>query len=210
MDKDKDCQDKEDEEVLLAIFALAVLGKPVAIRSLRTYLTRPDLPGNPRTNSAWTHMQAVGNHRAFVTVMGIDVRNFEEILVPFDLAWNGTPIPRGDVNPNGAPQPYCRSLDSAGGLALLLHWLSSTMAAYTLQQIFSITAAVCSRNLVHARDCLLAVLQDLHISRITWPSTEQKCRSYSDLIETKYPLLTNCFGFIDGLNLPVHVANDEE
>jgi hypothetical protein len=210
MDKDEDCQDKEDKEVLLAIVSLAVLGKPVAIRSLQTYLTRPDLPGNPRTNSAWTHMQAVGNDRAFVTVMGIDVQTFEEILVPFDLAWNGTPIPRGDVIPNRAPQPYCQSLDSAGGLALLLHWLSSTMAAYTLQQIFSITAALCSRNLVHARDCLLAVLQDLHISRNTWPSTEQKCRRYSDLIETKYPLLTNCFGFIDGLNLPVHVANDEE
>jgi hypothetical protein len=26
----------------------------------------------------------------------------------------------------------------------------------------------------------------------------------------KYLLLTNCFGFIDGLNLPVHVADDEE
>ncbi|PLW42722.1 hypothetical protein PCANC_07918 [Puccinia coronata f. sp. avenae] len=128
MDKDKDRQDKEDKEVLLAIVSLAVLGKPVAIRSLRTYLTRPDLPGNPRTNSAWTHMRAVGNDRAFVTVMGIDVQTFEEILVPFDLAWNGTPIPRGDVIPNGAPQPYRQSLDSAGGLALLLHWLSSTMA----------------------------------------------------------------------------------
>jgi hypothetical protein len=39
MDKDKDCQDKEDTEILLAIVALAVLGKPVAIQSLRTYLT---------------------------------------------------------------------------------------------------------------------------------------------------------------------------
>jgi hypothetical protein len=101
-------------------------------------------------------------------------------------------------------------LDSARGLALLLHWLSSTMAAYTLQQIFSITAAVFSLDLVHAQDCLLAVLQDLKISQITWPTTEEKCRRYSDMIKMKYLLLTNCFGFIDGLNLPVHVANDEE
>jgi hypothetical protein len=210
LDEDEDRQDEEDEDILLAIVALAILGEPVPIRSLRTYLTRQDLPGNPCTSSAWTHMRAVGSNRAFITVMGLDVQTFESILVPFDLAWNGTAIPRRDVNPNGAPQPSRRSLDSAGGLALVLHWLSSTMAAYTLQQIFSITAAVCSRDLVHARDCLLAVLQDLKISRITWPSTEQMCRRYSDLIKTKYPLLTNCFGFIDGLNLPVHVADDEE
>ena len=150
VDEDEDRQDEEDEEILISIVALAVLGTPVPFRSLRTYLTRPDLPGNPRTNSAWTHMRSVGNDWAFVTVMGIDVRTFEAILVPFDLAWNGTPIPRGDVNPSGAPQPHRRSLDSAGGLALLLHWISSTMAAYTLQQIFSITVAVCSRDLVHA------------------------------------------------------------
>jgi hypothetical protein len=92
----------------------------------------------------------------------------------------------------------------------VLHWLSSTMAAYTLQQIFSITVAVCSCDLVHTQDCLLAVLQDLKISQITWPSTKEKCRRYSDMIKMKYLLLTNCFGFIDGLNLPVHVADDEE
>jgi hypothetical protein len=84
------------------------------------------------------------------------------------------------------------------------------MDAYLLQKIFSITVAVCSCNLVHAWDSPLAVLQDLKISRITWPSSKEKCQRYSDMIENKYPLLTNCFGFIDGLNLPVHVADDEE
>jgi hypothetical protein len=188
---------------------LAVWGEPVPIQSLWTYLTQQDLPGNPCTSSALTHMHAIGSNRAFITVMGLDVQTFESILVPFNLAWSGTAIPRRDVNPNGAPQPSRWSLDSAGGLALVLHWLSSTMEAYTLQQFFSITAAVCSCDLVLSWDCLLAVLQDLKISRITWPSTKQMCRCYSDMIKTKYPLLTNCFGFIDGLNLPVHVADDE-
>jgi hypothetical protein len=155
-------------------------------------------------------MRAVGNDRAFVTVMGIDVQTFEAILVPFDHAWNQTPIPRGGMNPSRAPQPHCQSPDSGGGLALLLHWISSTMAVYTLQQIFSITVAVCSCDLVHAQECLLSVLQDLNISQITGPLTKQKCRRYSDMIETKYTLLANCFGFIDGLNLLVHVADDEE
>jgi hypothetical protein len=135
------------------------LGKPVVHWSLQTYLTQQDLPGNPRTRSVWTHMHSVGNDRAFVTVMGVDVQTFESILVPFDLAWNASTIRRGDVNPNGAPQPSCQSLDSAGALALLLHWLSSTMAAYLLLQIFSITAAICSLNLIQAWDSLIAVLK---------------------------------------------------
>jgi hypothetical protein len=142
--------------------------------------------------------------------MGIEVTTFESLLVPFDLAWSGTTIPRANVNANGAPQLSCQSLDSAGGLALILHWISSTMSGYLLQQIFSITAAVCLRDLLHACICLLAVLKDLKISRISWPSSELKFRCYSKMIENKYPCLTGCFAFIDGLNLPVLVANDEE
>jgi hypothetical protein len=42
---------------------LAVLGEPVPIWSLQTYLTQQDLPGNPCTSSAWTHMRAVGSNR---------------------------------------------------------------------------------------------------------------------------------------------------
>jgi hypothetical protein len=142
--------------------------------------------------------------------MGVDVQTFEALLVPFSIAWDSTTITQSDVNPNGEPQPARRSLDASGGLALLLHWLSSSMAAYTLQQIFSITAAVCTRNLQHARGCLLAVLRDLKIGRISWPSSEENCQYYSSLIERKYPLLVKCFGFIDGLNLPVNVADNEE
>jgi hypothetical protein len=142
--------------------------------------------------------------------MGIDVATFESILVPFNLAWSSSTIPRADVNPVGEPQPHRRSLDAAGGLALILHWLNSTMAAYTLHQLFSITAAVCSRDLLHARECLLAILKDLRITRITWPSSESKCQRFSNMIEQKFPLLTCCFGFIDGLNLPVFVADNEE
>jgi hypothetical protein len=128
MNEDEYCQEEEDKDNLIVIVALAVLGKPIPIRSLRTYLTRQDLAGHPRTSSAWTHLQSIGNDRAFVTVMGIDVATFESLLVPFDLAWSGTTIPRADVNANGAPQLSRQSLDSAGGLALILHWISSTMS----------------------------------------------------------------------------------
>ncbi|PLW06729.1 hypothetical protein PCANC_27666 [Puccinia coronata f. sp. avenae] len=84
------------------------------------------------------------------------------------------------------------------------------MAAYTLQQLFSITAVVCLQDLLHARQCLLTVLKDLRITRIMWPSSESKCQRFSNMIKQKFPLLTGCFGFTDGLNLPVFVDDNEE
>ena len=142
--------------------------------------------------------------------MGVDVGMFKALLEPFSLVWSLGTIPRSDVNPQGAPQISRRSLDAAGGLALVLHWLSSTMASFTLQQIFSITPAVCSRDLQFGRECLLSVLKKLEISRIIWPSTEDACARYSSMVEKKYPLLPKCFAFIDGLNLPVNIADEEE
>ena len=141
--------------------------------------------------------------------MGIDAATFESILVPFNLAWSSSTIPQANVNPVGEPHPHFRSLDAARGLALILHWLNLTMAVYTLQQLFSITAAVCLQYLLHARQCLLTVLKDLRITCITWPSLESKCKLLSNMIEKKFPLLTCCFGFIDGLSLPVFVSDNE-
>ena len=206
--EDHKMEDKgNNDNTVMAIVALAYLGKQVPLRSIQTNLTRQDLPGHPRVRSVWTHLQDCGNNRALITVMGIDFATFKLILVPFVVAWSSSTIPRSNVNPNGDPQPHTCLLDAAGGLALLLHWLNSTMAAYTLQQIFLITTAVCSQDLHHARICLLAVLRDLCI---TWPSTEQKFQNFSKMIENKFPLLTQCFGFINGLNLPVHVAGNDE
>ena len=107
-------QQNDDEDACIAIVALALLGRSTQLRTLRTYLTRADLSGHPRIQSAWTHMRSVGNDRAFVTVMGLDVQTFESILVPFATAWDSATIPRADVNPHGEPQPGQRSLDEIG------------------------------------------------------------------------------------------------
>ncbi|KAI7933714.1 hypothetical protein MJO28_017506 [Puccinia striiformis f. sp. tritici] len=82
---------------------------------------------------------------------------------------------------------HIRSLDAAGGLGLLLHWLSSTMAGHSLHQIFAITPAVCAQCLQHARSILLTVLKDLQIARIIPPPHK-----------------------LFWLNLPVMVADDKE
>ncbi|KNE94317.1 hypothetical protein PSTG_12342 [Puccinia striiformis f. sp. tritici PST-78] len=86
-------------------------------------------------------MRCVGNDWAFVTTMGVDVQTFEALLTHFSQAWDNTTISRSDVDSHGAPWLHKRSLDAAGGLGLLLHWLSSTMAGHSLHQIFAITPA---------------------------------------------------------------------
>jgi hypothetical protein len=102
----------------------------------RTYLTRPDLNPSPRIGTPWQHMHARRADRAFITTMGVDVATFEYLLNHgFTAAWNSTPIPRNDVLLNGVPRIDRRSLDAAGALGLILHYLASTMREISLQQI---------------------------------------------------------------------------
>ena len=201
-------EEDESEELATIFVALAAMGGP--LRQLRTYLTRADLPGDPLAESAWAYLWSSQSDRAFITTMGVDVNTFQTILNRFTIKWGSETIPRGDVNSNGEPQPRWRSLDAAGCLGLILHYLNSTMPAYSLQQIFGITPAVCSRYLAVGLQHLLSVLKTMRQARIVWPSTEEAIKPYSNAIDQKFPLLRQCFGFINGLNLPVLVSDDDE
>ena len=60
--------------------------------------------------------------------MGIDIPTFHAILeAGFAHLWYTQPIPRPEACVAIHPQVGKRSLDAAGGLGLVLHWLSSTM-----------------------------------------------------------------------------------
>ena len=105
----------------------------------RTYLTRFDLNPSPRIGTPWQHMHARANDHAFITTMGIDVATFEYLLQEgFAETWNSKPIPRNDVSPIGLTYVNRRSLDAAGALGLILHYLASTMREQSLQQIFGL------------------------------------------------------------------------
>ncbi|OAV97037.1 hypothetical protein PTTG_06430 [Puccinia triticina 1-1 BBBD Race 1] len=84
------------------------------------------------------------------------------------------------------------------------------MAAYTLQQIFSLTPSVCSCYLSCGIQILLEVLKSLRNARITWPSTLDTIQPFAEAIKKKFPLLKGCFGFVDGLNLPVLVSDNDD
>ena len=114
--------------------------------------------------------------------MGIDCRTFDHILQNgFTQRWNTHPIFRDDVEEHAITRPNWRSLDAAGGLALILHYLNSTMAEVTLQQVFSLVPAVCSLYLTFSLHQLLSTLRhtrSINSLAITRQNTIL-CRAYS-------------------------------
>ncbi|KAA8892544.1 hypothetical protein FN846DRAFT_759034, partial [Sphaerosporella brunnea] len=77
----------------------------------------------------------------------------------FQKIWDENPIPRNDVhklNTSVRPRLDKRLLDAPGALGLVLHFLNSTMADFSLEQIFGLTPAVSS----HYRNWGLCILQE--------------------------------------------------
>jgi hypothetical protein len=176
----------------------------------RTYLTRADLNPNPRFGTAWQHLYARRDDRAYITTMGIDVTTFEYILgAGFAHTWDTNPIPRNDVESTGVPRIDRRSLDAAGALGLVLHYLSSTMREISLQQIFGLVPTTATRYLKFSLTNLLATLRELPDASIKWPR-EEEFEDLTRLIVERHPRLWGVFGFIDGLKLPVQESSNDE
>ena len=145
--------------------------------------------------------------------MGIDVATFRKLLEGpgrFGERWENMPIPRNDVCCAGDPRGYRRSLDGAGALGLVLHYLGSAMLEVSLQQIFALTPTTLSRYLDFAQDILLDVLRSLNEAAIVFPRTRQQFQEFSDIICARHPLLEGAFGSIDGLSLPTQESDDPE
>ncbi|KAG8718355.1 hypothetical protein FRC09_012793 [Ceratobasidium sp. 395] len=142
--------------------------------------------------------------------MGVDVPTFNFLLFSgFGRCWNEAPIPRADVSAFGEPRLGRRSLDAAGGLGLVLHWLRSSTSEIGLMQVFALVSSVLHRYLQFGLDTLLQTLRRMADARITWPS-ERRMTYYSRLIRTRHPLIDGAFGFMDGLSLPVTVSADPQ
>ncbi|KIL56668.1 hypothetical protein M378DRAFT_89013 [Amanita muscaria Koide BX008] len=175
----------------------------------RLYLTRPEIMRNPRENTPWQVLYHSQSDRAFIITMGLDVPSFDLILeAGFQRRWDSLPIPRRDVNSCAKPRIFRRSLDAAGGLGLVLHFLNSTMLETSLVQIFALVPSTVSRYISFSLSILLLTLREMHHARIRWlegDEFEQRC----DLVCKRHPVLTGAFGIMDGLNLPVQTSSDQ-
>ena len=177
----------------------------------RLYLCRPQLLPNPRMDTPWQILYSSNSDRAFITTMGFDTITFNKILdAGFCAAWNSITIPRCDVSTAGNPRLGRRSLNAAGALGLVLHYLNSTMREISLQQIFALIPTSVSRYITFGLHILLRVLQNLPEARINWPQTVDDFEELNSLIVARHSRLTGAFASIDGLNLPVETVEDEE
>ena len=179
-------------------------------RPRRQYLGWMSLLPNPRIGTPWIHLYENHEDRTFITTMGVDTSTFHSILeVGFGHLWYTRPIIRPDMRTAIHARAGKRSLDAAGGLGLVLHWLSSTMQQVSLQQIFALVPSTVSRYLRFALSILLEVLRQMPHAAITWPQGDEFLE-LSGYVSIRHPLLQGVFGSIDGLNLPCQVSSDVE
>jgi len=142
--------------------------------------------------------------------MGFNIVTFDSILESeFEDHWNTTPIPQNDVSSSGIPYQSCHSLDAAGALCLVLHYITSTMLNVSLMQIFDLIPSMVSQYINFTIEILLQTLQDMPDAKIQWLAGEEFQQS-SNLIMEWHPLLDGGFGSMDGLNLTVQTSTDQE
>ncbi len=208
---------EEEEEGTLAIIALVAYGLEEAYQirwerrsQRRLYLIRGDLLPNPHINTPWQRLYSQQNDRAFITTMGFDPMTFALILeAGFGPLWVNTPIPRQDVAVNAEPRSERRSLNAAGALGLILHYLNSTMHDVSLCEIFALISTTVSRYISFSLDILLHTLRKMPEARIAYPRGDD-FQELNALVTTRHPLLTGAFGSMDGLNLPVQTSSDQD
>ncbi|KAF9564958.1 hypothetical protein CPC08DRAFT_741246 [Agrocybe pediades] len=209
----------EEEEAAAAALLCLVVYQVQRTRQLRNqnrrrqrlYLCRPELLPNPRVDTPWQRLWESQNDRAFIMTMGFDVATFRYILdgpLGFASRWDSTPIPRNDVSQGGEPRGGRRSLDAAGALGLVLHYLGSSMLEVSLQQIFALTPSTLNRYLLFAQDILYETLRGLDDAYLGMPRTPEEYEHLSSIIQERHPLLTGAFGSIDGLSLSLQESDD--
>lgn len=212
-------EEQDDDDEIIRVAALA--GAAVYLEALETqrlrsqrrkrlYLIRNELLPNPRVGTPWQRLFSTQSDRAFITTMGIDVSTFNYILdAGFARQWSIRPIPRPDQPMSAPPRLQSRSLDAAGGLGLILHYLNSTMRDVSLMQIFALIPSTVNRYIDFCLEILQDVLRDMQEAKIEWPEGEQ-FQEYNSLVTVRHPLLTGAFGTMDGLNLPVQSSPNQE
>ena len=179
----------------------------------RLYLCQSQLLPNPCGAMPWQVLWGSQNDRAFIMTMGFNVKTFcflLEGLGHFAERWDSTPIPQEDVFAHSQPRIVHRSLDAAGALGLVLHYLGSAMLEISLQQIFTLTPSTLSQYLDFAQHILFVTLKHIPAANVTFPQTFRDIEFYSSLIAARHPLLEGAFGSIDGLSLKCQESNDPE
>ena len=186
-----------EEEIILTMLIIINEKKRMNLRR-RHYLTRAAL--TEPNQSAWREIKNSKDDMAFLDTTGMTYAVFLELLKAFKKCWDG-PI----VQSRGRK----RVLTIEDVLGLVLHYLNSCMRQKTLAEVFGIVPSSVSKYLCKGLGCLLLALETFAAAKVKWPSLSEVLE-YGAMINSREPLLTHSFGFVDGLNVPVQESGDPD
>jgi hypothetical protein len=81
------------------------------------------------------------------------------------------------------------------------------MADFSLQQIFGLTPAVCSRYRNWVICLLQTTLRSFRAAQVRWPGP-LNCERFAAMIARHHPLLQKAVGFVDACHLPIASSVD--
>lgn len=154
----------------ILVFALSLLRNSIRDRA---YLTKEALL--PLSHSPWRKLLASGTNAHFITVTGLSRDAFMTLLAKYHEHFEDRPKGLGIKE---------MSLLSIDSLALVLHWLNSTMRQKTLKQLFGLPNV--SRPLSYALDALLRTLRapSFPEAAVRWP-THEEMEQWAELVEIR-------------------------
>lgn len=158
----------------------------------RAYLIRKDLISP--SQSPWRKVFNGKRDRAWVMVMGVNVKTFFLILRKFVLLVDK---PKTQF---GRP----RALNDVDHLALTLHFLRSKVDQTNLALMFGVTQGSISIYLRDGINILDNILSSWYLSRIQWPDHREMAHLASlTANRDSHEAVAGVFGFMDGLKLRI-------
>ena len=163
---------------------------------------------NP-TKSVFWEVYNSGQDESLIQLCGFHKAGFDSLLELFAPTYD-TFTPHGKtiraVKKKGGRN---RLLSPAACLGLVLTWLRSRGGNKFLCFMFGIIPSSCSIWLRYGKRVLIKVLRNVDAAKVKMPSDDD-VTTYVNMIQDKYPALTNCWGAMDGLKIGLEAAGDKQ
>ena len=163
---------------------------------------------NP-TKSVFWEVYNSGHDESLIQLCGFHKAGFDSLLELFAPTYD-TFTPHGKtiraVKKKGGRNCL---LSPAACLGLVLTWLRSRGGNKFLCFMFGIIPSSCSIWLRYGKRVLIKVLRNVDAAKVKMPSDDD-VTTYVDMIQDKYPALTNCWGAMDGLKIGLEAAGDKQ
>lgn len=162
--------------------------------------------------SAWRKLFESRNDQSFVTLTGLDVRAFDNLVPVFEefyVSTSPTPDVNGEYRRIDPARGRNRFLKAEDCLGLVLVWTRTRGSLYILQLTFGISYTTTMDYVKFGIRILLKTLYGEKAANVEIPPVE-KISEYMECIESRHPHLKNVWCTMDGLKLAIEAASSFE